>query len=94
MQILSKAVSAPDIYEYDYKGFFDSINTAKVLKELDIMGLPRGVVLKLRSIAESAPKRSGEDRLPEHNAAMKTHLAALKAKAQEYARESGGRPPH
>lgn len=29
--ILSKAISKPDIYEFDYKGFFDNVRTDKVL---------------------------------------------------------------
>lgn len=54
--VLLKAINAPDIYEYDYKGFFDNVNSTKVLNWLAEKGLPKTWVLKLRVIAHSAPK--------------------------------------
>jgi len=56
MQILSKAINAPDIYEYDYKGFFDNIYNQEIVNVLFRMALPLSIANKLETIFRSAPK--------------------------------------
>jgi len=64
--ILRRAVRQPDIYEYDYRGFFDSIMNMKVLNLLkDQFLLPVTWWAKLRDICQSVPKLQSEDLLPE-----------------------------
>lgn len=51
-----RAVSRPDIYEFDYKGFFDNLNAMKVITLLKRLGLPGDPwCRKLRVIARSLP---------------------------------------
>jgi len=69
--ILSKAIGKPDIYEFDYKGFFDNVRSDKVIELLSAKGLPSAICRKLTHIAQSAPKLPREKLIDETNAEVK-----------------------
>jgi hypothetical protein len=56
----------PNIYEADFKGFFDSINLEGLSEVLNKhLGLPESEVNHIESINRSLVKLNDEDRLPE-----------------------------
>jgi len=69
--ILSRAISKPDIYEFDYKGFFDNVRNDKVIELLSARGLPSNIGRKLEHIAQSAPRLPREKLIDETNAEVK-----------------------
>ena len=63
--ILGRAINKPDIYEFDYKGFFDSVSSTKVLSDLRQMGLPKIASGQLYHIVKSVPQLREVDEMPE-----------------------------
>jgi hypothetical protein len=75
MQILSKAINAPDIYEYDYRGFFDSINTEAAFSSMSLdWEIPTKVIEKLRVITMAVPTLPIERKMDESLADSKSEL--------------------
>lgn len=93
--ILSRAISKPDIYEFDYKGFFDSLMNMKVLNLLkDVYGLPVGWWRRLRDISQSVPQLCEVDLMyePDRNSYFTVYDSPGKG-GKSYVttfRESGG----
>lgn len=53
-------VNTPNIFEYDYKGFFDSIKFSHVLEWLEHNGCDRGWVYRLHDVCSTTVKLSKE----------------------------------
>lgn len=64
-------MEAPDIYEYDLKGFFDRVDITYVSEQLEKAGLPSSVRAKIDWINKSAPDLPETRNLPETNAESK-----------------------
>lgn len=69
-----KRLDAPTIYEYDYKGFFDSIKYSEVLSWLVEKGLPREWNILLQQICKSVVKLQEEDKIPEPDRSIRTDI--------------------
>lgn len=69
--ILDKVVKARYIYEFDLKGFFDSVDTRRVLNLLGRLGLAPEMVQHLKGIVEKPAQLPPEPKLPEFGNTMK-----------------------
>jgi len=75
--VLTKAIRKPDIYEYDYKGFFNKIRTERVLRILRDYGLPQTMEHQLEEIIRASPRLPEEKLTPENNAETKKEYEEL-----------------
>lgn len=67
-------IVAPNIVEFDLKGFFDSVRLTKVSQVLRGLGLPRYMVARLDRLNSSAPTLPNKLKLDESNALLKQRL--------------------
>jgi hypothetical protein len=64
-------VDSPDIYEYDFKGFFDSIRIDYLSRRLSEFGLPEEIVQRIQSINQAPPILPEVLEMDETNALVK-----------------------
>jgi hypothetical protein len=69
------------VYEYDYKGFFPSLNISEISRHLMAVGMPAGPVMQLEELNKSQPKLAVKDLVDESVArsvlALRTSLMGL-----------------
>ncbi len=70
-------IVAPNIVEFDLKGFFDSVRLTKVSQVLRGLGLPRYMVSRLDRLNSSAPTLPRKLKLDESNALLKQRLEPM-----------------
>jgi hypothetical protein len=70
-QIINEALDAPDIFEFDLKNFFPSINIKFISKELLGLGIPRETVKFIEKLNMSQPKLTELDLVNEWPIRMK-----------------------
>lgn len=59
-QLIPKIQTSPDIYEYDFRKFFDSINLTYMEKTLTEQGMPANISKRLTETLRSQPKNPSE----------------------------------
>jgi len=77
--VLTKVIDSPNIYEFDLKGFFPSVNVGYCVNILRNLGLPDDLANHLFDISLSYPnvKSLDESKLDETNALFKAELDDL-----------------
>ena len=70
--VLQKVIKARYIYEFDLKGFFDSVPVARVIKFLVDKGLDPVIAHMIVSMSKRAPKLPDDQKLDETHEKAKT----------------------
>lgn len=78
---LIKAIStSPNIYEADFKGFFDSIELTKLSTVLRDLGLPEKEVIFLEDLNKSQPTLQDEDKVDEFKVRQYNYISECLSK--------------
>jgi len=80
IEILTKVIDSPNIYEYDLKGYFDNLHQHFLMKSLELMGVSKPFRDRLHIINQSIVRLAKEDKIYEpdrsllHNADGTLHV--------------------